>query len=58
MMHGQKNIKLQILVFMKIVPLGAETGGQTEVKKLIIAFRIFAKAPEKLLSCVLCHRFH
>ena len=40
----------QISNFMKIRPVGAEvfhTGGQTDMTKLMIAFRNFANAPQK-----------
>jgi hypothetical protein len=39
---------------MKIRPLGAElfhADEQTEMAKLIVAFRNFAKAPKKNLAC-------
>ena len=34
---------------MKIRPLGIETGGQTDVTKLTVAFRFFAKAHKNYL---------
>jgi len=40
---------LQILGFIKISPVGAETDGQTKVTKLIVAFRLFAKVPKNYL---------
>ena len=49
-----KNIKTRI--FMKILPVEAQlfhadrrTDGQTDMMKLIVAFRSFAKAPKKRL---------
>ena len=44
-MHGQKNIKLSN--FMKIHPVGAEVFhayGQTDMTKLVVTFRNFAKS--------------
>jgi hypothetical protein len=41
---------VKISNFLKICPLGAElfhADGQTDMTKLIVAFRSFAKAPKK-----------
>jgi hypothetical protein len=43
--------KVQIQSFIKSLPVGAElfhAEGQTDMTKLIVAFRNFAKAPKKL----------
>jgi hypothetical protein len=55
MMHGQRNIKLNFIArfskkteisnFMKIRPVGADR--QTGMTKLIVAFAILRKPPER-----------
>jgi hypothetical protein len=52
----------QISNFMKILPLAADfvpcgTDGQTDMTKLIVAFRNFAKAPKNLVKSTLWKKF-